>query len=254
MDLHELPAHPFERHPWEIARARFFREMLVGKGILAGARRVLDVGAGDGYLARELLAALPAGGSVVCFDPHYRDDQLKGEGAVSFTRVRPPGPFDLVLLLDVIEHVADDGALLAEALASLTEGGRVLVSVPAWQSLYTKHDLFLGHHRRYRPAQLRAALGGAGLAIEKEGSLFHSLLLVRAAEKLAELGRGVRSRPVIERFGGGDEAGVGQWKGGRALTRVVRAALAFDNRLSLASAALRLPVPGLSSWALCKRA
>ena len=151
------------------------------------------------------------------------------------------------------EHVEDDRELQARSARSLTEDGAILVSVPAWQSLYTKHDLFLGHHRRYRPAQLRTVLAEAGLRPEAGGGLFHSLLLVRAAEKLAELGRGVRARPVPAQFGGGDEAGVGQWKGGAALTRAVGTMLALDNRASAATASLGLNVPGLSTWALCRK-
>jgi 2-polyprenyl-3-methyl-5-hydroxy-6-metoxy-1,4-benzoquinol methylase len=257
MDLHELPTQDFQRHPWEIARARFFRQLLARQGAFPGPRRVLDVGAGDGYLAGELIAAMPPGSTAVCFDPHYTDAQLArigGRQGVSFTRQRPAGPFDVILLLDVIEHVPDDRALLVESAQALADGGVLLVSVPAWLSLYTKHDLFLGHHRRYRPAQLRAVVAAAGLRIEAGGGLFHSLLLVRAAEKLAELGRGVRSRPQPAAFGGGDEAGVGQWKGGPGLTGAVSAMLSLDNRLSAATAALRLNVPGLSTWALCRRA
>jgi SAM-dependent methyltransferase len=256
MDLHELPEHPFQRHPWEVARARFFRSVLASRGALGGTRRVLDVGAGDGYLAHQLLADLSAGSEVVCLDPHYSDAQLAGlrqAPGVSFTRQQPDGLFDVILLLDVIEHVEDDRDLLARSAASLASGGCILISVPAWGSLYTKHDLFLGHHRRYRPRQLRDVVRAAGLRVEAGGGLFHSLLAVRAAEKLLELGRGVRSRPEPAAFGGGDEAGVGQWKGGAAMTRAIGAMLAIDNQASAALARLRLPLPGLSTWALCRK-
>ena len=256
MDLHELPDRPFQRHPWEVARARFFCSLLAGRVAMDRPLRILDVGAGDGYLAHQLLAAAPAGTEVVCFDLHYTDAQLarlgRGNG-VSFTRTQPEGKFDLILLLDVIEHVADDHQLLVRSAGALAEGGAILISVPAWEALYTKHDLFLGHHRRYRPGQLRAVVAQAGLRVEAGGGLFHSLLAVRAAEKLAELGRGLRSRPVPEQFGGGDEAGVGQWKGGPALTRVIGTMLALDNRASAATARVGLNVPGLSTWVLCRQ-
>ena len=255
MDLHELPDQPFSRHPWEIARAHFFRALLASRGGGDLPRRILDVGAGDGYLASELLATMPAGTEVVCFDTNYTDAQLAkpGKAGLSFTRERPAGPFDLILLLDVIEHVTDDRGLLAEASGALAEGGHVLVSVPAWGALYTKHDLFLGHHRRYRPAQLRAVVDAAGLRLEAGGGLFHSLLLVRAAQKLAELGRGVWTGPVLEELGSGDEAGVGRWKGGAGLTRAIGALLALDNQLSVLTASIGFHLPGLSIWALCRK-
>jgi hypothetical protein len=255
MDLHELPDRPFQRHPWEVARARFFCSVLAGQGAPGRPLRIMDVGAGDGYLAQQLLGGLPAGSEIVCFDLHYTDQQLARLGAagVSFTRTQPEGKFDLILLLDVIEHVADDHELLVRSAGALAEGGAILISVPAWGALYTKHDLFLGHHRRYRPGQLRAVIAEAGLRVEAGGGLFHSLLAVRAAEKLAELGRGMRTRPVPAEFGGGDEAGVGEWKGGAALTRVIGTLLALDNRASAATARLGLDIPGLSTWALCRK-
>src|SRR4051794_16647020 len=99
MDLHELPDQPFERHPWEVARARFFAAVLARHGLREAKRRVLDVGAGDGYLAHELSKDLPAGSEVVCFDPHYSDAQVAGLGraaGVSFTRQPPEGSFDVI--------------------------------------------------------------------------------------------------------------------------------------------------------------
>jgi predicted RNA methylase len=77
MDLTEVPGTSLCRHPWEIARARFFGRVLADAGRLAAPWTVLDVGAGDGYLARTLLAASPAGSRVVCLDPNYSDDDLR---------------------------------------------------------------------------------------------------------------------------------------------------------------------------------
>src|SRR4051812_41089294 len=84
MDLHEVPGTPFRRHPWEVARARFFAhvaadaeiEQAGGDGTAARPLRVLDVGAGDGYLARQLLGRMPPGSSVACVDAHYTDADL----------------------------------------------------------------------------------------------------------------------------------------------------------------------------------
>ena len=61
MDLSEVSGTNQRRHPWEVARARFFRRVLQDAGVLAAPRAVLDVGSGDGYLARELLDGLPEG-------------------------------------------------------------------------------------------------------------------------------------------------------------------------------------------------
>jgi hypothetical protein len=212
---------------------------------------------------------MPRGGEVVCFDTHYSEQHLRrleqeagGTSRVRFTRDSPEGLFDLMLLLDVIEHVDDDRALLAGLLRDrLRQGGAVLVSVPAWQALYTRHDLFLGHYRRYRPADLHRLLTQVGLQRVRGGGLFHGLLLPRALEKVSELVHGVRSRPGIEELGGdetngaaaGEVMGIGGWNHGPTLTAAVTAALAADNGLSSLASRAGVGLPGLSTWALCRK-
>jgi hypothetical protein len=111
MDLRELPQNAFARHPWEIVRADFFarllREHVRGNGLSA-----LDMGAGDGFFAGRLLGQVSSIARITCFDLAYSEawlrDKAAGPTALSFTAVRPTSNFDLVVLLDVIEHVADD--------------------------------------------------------------------------------------------------------------------------------------------------
>jgi SAM-dependent methyltransferase len=269
MDLREMRGLP-ARHPWELARARFFRTLLTDEGLLGGVSRVLDVGAGDGYVGRELAAAIGDGGEVVCFDTHYSEQRLcqleqeaDGLSFVRFTRDPPEGLFDLILLLDVIEHVEDDRALLAGLVRDkLRHGAAVLVSVPAWQALYTRHDLFLGHYRRYRPAELDRLLAQVGLQRVRDGGLFHGLLLPRALQKVSELARGVRSSRGIgglssDKTDGSaeieGEMGIGGWDHGAAITAAVTAALAADNVLSSLASGAGVRLPGLSTWALCRK-
>jgi 16S rRNA G1207 methylase RsmC len=85
MDLREMPDAPFRRHPWEVARARFFAQVLSDAGWLDAPRAVLDVGAGDGFLARQLLERLPAGSRVVCFDSEYRSSSCSTSSSTSAT-------------------------------------------------------------------------------------------------------------------------------------------------------------------------
>jgi 2-polyprenyl-3-methyl-5-hydroxy-6-metoxy-1,4-benzoquinol methylase len=260
MDLRELPGGQFQRHPWEVARMRFFRRVIARAGKADQPRRILDVGAGDGYLAAALLGGLPAGSEVICFDTQYTDQHLGelpaqvGGAAVSFVREPPSGLFDLMLFMDVIEHVPDDRGFLASTTARfLAPDGLVLISVPAWSSLYTKHDLFVGHHRRYRPSGLKEVVAASGLEVVEAGGLFHSLLLPRAAQKLDELRRGVRSQPAPERFGTGEQTGPGHWRAGRAVTSAITAVLGADNLISSVAARVGLGLPGLSAWALCRK-
>jgi SAM-dependent methyltransferase len=249
LDLVELASAAGTRHPWEEARCRFLLGVLERSGVADRPLSVLDVGAGDGWFARQLAARFPALARIACWDSGYDADLLArtafaSTGRVAFSRERPAGAFDLLLLLDVLEHVEEDGAFLSGlAAGSLAPGGWALVTVPAWPSLYGAHDRRLRHHRRYAPRAARALLRGAGLEVRAEGGLFTSLLAVRAAQLL-------RERVVASRRPPPD---LGAWRAGRGATAVVRGALACDAGLSSLGSRLGVTVPGLSYWALCRR-
>jgi SAM-dependent methyltransferase len=73
-----------------------------------------------------------------------------------------PRRFDTVVALDVLEHVGDDGAVLARLAAALKPGGKIVLKVPAGRWLHTRMDDALGHRRRYDQALLAAKLRGLG--------------------------------------------------------------------------------------------
>jgi SAM-dependent methyltransferase len=75
------------------------------------------------------------------------------------------GAFDLVCLFDAIEHIPDDRRAMAEVARILRPGGRVFVSVPAYQFLYANNDRVAQHQRRYTRAGLRRLFEGAGLEV-----------------------------------------------------------------------------------------
>ncbi len=259
MDLRESRKDLEQRHPWERARARFFAELLAARQAFPSPCRVLDIGAGDGYFAARLAGRLPAGSQIVCFDPNYSPSHLRQLSAdaplcITFTADRPQGNFDLLLLLDVIEHVPDDRATLAEWVgAALNAGGRALISVPAFMSLFTAHDLALGHYRRYRLSQLCDVMTGCGLRLEARGGVFHSLILPRLLAKTKERLQGFRATPRPESAAVQAETEVGRWSGKPWVTGIVELALKIDNGFSRIFAAGGLSLPGLSVWALGRK-
>jgi 2-polyprenyl-3-methyl-5-hydroxy-6-metoxy-1,4-benzoquinol methylase len=243
-DLRESPHATATRHPWETARLRFFARALADAGVLTTARRVLDVGAGDAFLARSLLPRLSPEAEIHCVDTGYpleppSDPQLPT--GLHLHHDLPPGQFDLILLLDILEHVEDDAGFLRNLLDRLQPNGRVLLSVPAWQPLYTRHDTALLHHRRYAPQQARAVLASAGLRVLMSGGLFHALLLPRVVTRLTE---GLRPPATAQPT-------ALAWNHGRLVTGAVQAVLAADNALSRWGARTGADLPGLSWWALC---
>ncbi len=247
MDLSEIPRDRAARHPWEVSRQRFFAGVLAEVGPAALA--VLDAGAGDGWFSSQLGPVLPADVRITCWDAEYTAQQLADFNArgsrQTFTAGLPSGTFDLLLLLDVLEHVEDDAKFLRSLVERLAPGGWALISVPAWQQLYTSHDRRLRHFRRYSPRQATAVLRTSGLDVQSSGGLFHGLLAARGLSWLRE-----RIRPPRESDVAAHDLG---WRRGPLVTGAVQGALALDNRLSSTLAARGLDVPGLSWWALCQR-
>ena len=221
--------------------------------MLATAAAVLDVGAGDGYLASKILEWLPTGGRVVCFDPHYTDEDLSrfaataGRG-LTFSRERPTGRFDVLLLLDVLEHVPDDQDLADRLVAeSVNAEGWVVVSVPAWPRIFAQHDVALGHFRRYTPAACGRILRKANLTVMKSGGLFHVPLALRVVTFTREaIARRLRFRVA-------PPANLGEWSHGPLFSAVVNGLLLADTFFSRKIALHGLSLPGLSFWALCRR-
>jgi SAM-dependent methyltransferase len=78
--------------------------------------------------------------------------------------------FDLVCALDIIEHLTDDDRALAEISRVTRVGGTVLISTPLHESRWTEFDRFVGHERRYEPAELIAKLSRHKLAVLKSGA------------------------------------------------------------------------------------
>src|SRR5262249_18740294 len=126
----------------------------------------------------------------------------------------------------------------------LAERGWALVSVPAYPSLFSAHDRALRHYRRYSPRACRSLLERSGLTVVSSGGLFSSLLPARALQASLE-------RVRLDR---GQRNGIGAWKAGGTATAVLTRALITDGKLSLSLSRRGRALPGLSFWALCRRA
>jgi SAM-dependent methyltransferase len=105
--------------------------------------------------------------------------------------------YDLIVLLDVLEHIGEDVASLATLARKLAPGGRMVITVPAAPWMWSAHDVAHHHKRRYTAGTLRTALAGAGLRV-RHMSHFNALLypLIAAARLVRRLRGGV----------GGDDA------------------------------------------------
>jgi hypothetical protein len=86
--------------------------------------------------------------------------------------------------MDVLEHVDDDVGLLADYARKVPSGARFLISVPAFQFLWSGHDVFLEHKRRYRLNQIEDVVERAGLTVELGTYYFGGVFPIAAAIRL----------------------------------------------------------------------
>jgi SAM-dependent methyltransferase len=204
--------------------------------VAAGARGdVLEIGSGIGNISR-LLRPHVARLVVTDTEPGYLralEATFAGDAAVTVAAYDLDGPpppevatrrYDAIVAVNVIEHIADDTALVARLAALLRPGGQLLVYVPACPFAFGSLDVKLGHHRRYTPGGLASLLRGA--ALEPSQPRYVNLLGL-----------------------------VGWWFSGRVLRRDIlspRAVALFDRFVPLARLEDRVRLPiGLG---LCARA
>jgi ubiquinone/menaquinone biosynthesis C-methylase UbiE len=171
-------------HWWYRARRALVTQMLAGE--LPPTARVIDVGCGTGDNLAALDAA--AGGSVVGVElsPYAVRHAPRSPGGgirVGVARAEhlpfPDACADLVTSMDVIEHLDDDAAL-ADYHRVLRPGGKLLLTVPAYQWLWSDHDVWAAHRRRYSRRTLLAAVDQAGFRPGRV-TYFNSFLVPPAA-------------------------------------------------------------------------
>ncbi|MEP6590949.1 MAG: class I SAM-dependent methyltransferase [Gemmatimonadota bacterium] len=162
--------------------------------------RILDVGCGDG----RLFPPLEAFGTVEGIEP---DVATLGATAPAGRRIHHvpfdaplpvSGPYDLILMLDVVEHLDAPVERLRLARSLLAPGGVLLVTVPALPALWTRHDLLNHHRRRYTQGELRRQLQAAGLGRVDVRYAFHALAAAKLAVRLREQLR--HELPVVPRL------------------------------------------------------
>lgn len=153
-------------HWWFLGRRAIIKEVLLR--FKKDRRILLDVGAGTCLNTKEFNRI---GFKAIALESHPEAQNLARTVAPEIEIIDAPFPspripsnsYDVVTLLDVLEHLKDDNESLSEVQRILLPNGVVLITVPAFMFLWTKHDERAHHFRRYTRHELREKLKSAGL-------------------------------------------------------------------------------------------
>ena len=167
MDLElEQETHDLEESHWWYRERRRMIEGVLERMRLPAQSRILDAGCGSGR-NMELLARFGAPTGVEPAEQSAEVARARGvgpvvQGSLDARLAFESASFDLVVCLDVLEHIADDRAALRELRRVSAADGRLLVTVPAHDWLWGAHDDLSGHQRRYTRASLLSVAADAG--------------------------------------------------------------------------------------------
>ena len=182
--VYDRMAEVDQLHWWYRARREILSDLISRRIKLPADARILEVGCGTGHnlamlgqfgrvdaievdAAARNIASARLGHAVM-------DSPLPGLAGIA------DGAYDLIAILDVLEHIEEDRAALVSMAAKLKPGGRILITVPAHPWMWSAHDVVNHHKRRYTHRTLRKVVAEAGLKLDMV-SWFNSLLFPLAA-------------------------------------------------------------------------
>ena len=260
MDLSELKTGIFyqeDRHPWECARLEIIRflmaKVLRGKNQKNGI--VLDIGCGDIFIINSLAKFFP-GFTFYGIDSAFNDAIKKEYQKHALPNIRLHSDMDdasagikdtadIVLLLDVIEHIENDLSFLKRLAQNKVISGhtKLIVTVPAFQFLFINRDKFLRHYRRYNNKLLASTLHESGIQVDRAGYFFFLLLLPRFFQVLFEKIFKIYSK----------DPGIGNYKKKPVIDTMMKFIMLADFKICWFLLKLGIRLPGLTDFALCQK-
>ena len=185
MDLCEITDNR-NRHPWEIIRIKILIKILQEWLLHETKIRALDVGCGDAFISDKLQKSIGLE-RYDGVDINLSDSQIRQLSKIENNIILHNNfnglsheYYNLVLILDVIEHVENDYAFLNDIVNQYAApNALILLTAPAFNFLFSSHDIFLGHFRRYSLKQLIALIHNLGYECLTSGYMFFSLISIR---------------------------------------------------------------------------
>jgi len=230
-----------KRHPWEVCRAKYILKIISECGSIS---KIADIGAGDLFFSNFLVKNL-TDVQIVAIDSSFETLDCENDRITKIRNVSelPKDEYDLIILMDVLEHVEHDYDFLNQIMSRIlrTKKSYIIITVPAHQKLFSNLDRFLIHYRRYDYKTLEDVAKRAKLNIISIQYFFASLYLARMF--LLRFDKPIEKQKVL-----------GSWKFNthNVITLLIIAFLSFDLWLGRVAHSLGLPWMGLSLFMLCE--
>lgn len=193
MDLKELKSGIDPKTHWyyqskKLPLFRYFRQLVKSE---QHKITVIDFGSGSGFFAYELYEAFPDDiEAVLLIDIGYSEEEMAAtkNQAVKKLRHVPEGiDHCIVIMMDVLEHIEDDYAILKDIKSKVGKNAFYFITVPAFMSVWSTHDIYLGHYRRYTIPTLSKLLNGCECRIDSSyylyGTIFPLVWMVRRLKR-----------------------------------------------------------------------
>lgn len=236
----------YQRHPWETSRKNVLKHFLKNTDIKFPIKRIVDIGSGDAFVLHSLLKDNLAT-EYFAIDTAYTPTiikQLKQNNSNSsvvylnnleeYYSKYGSTENTLFLCMDVLEHTEDEKIIL-DYLTN-ESNNYFFFAVPAFQNLFSNHDVLLGHYRRYSLEELKKLLEKNNFKIINKGYYFFTLLVLRWVEKIKKKEQ---------------KESIDNWEGSAQKTNLINFVLQTDFKIVMFLKKFNLHVKGLSCYCLC---
>ena len=246
MDLNETNQEVVNRHPWELSRTKcilkVFSKYLGNTGKMAS---YINVGAGDLYFDRVLLKKYKKH-KVHAVDIGYESMDSDDERIKKYHYLEeiPVESVDYALMMDSLEYMEDDAGYVRKMSEKIRKGGYFFFTLPAFQILFSDHDVNVKNLRRYSRKSFAGVLKKVPELEKIEDHYFYtSLFLVRFAQKMLRL-------PIDP-----DHKVTAYWQHAEnsLVTRLLEACLSLDFTVNRAFSKIGIRFPGLSLLVICRK-
>jgi len=181
MDLKELESGVDQSTHWyyqskKVPLFRYFKQLLKEQN---KKMTVIDFGSGSGFFAYELWEAFPEHiEDVLLIDIGYSEDELEETKSLPVKKLHyiPEGIDDcVVIMMDVLEHIENDDAIIKDIKRRVGNNAHYFITVPAFMSVWSTHDVYLGHFRRYTIPMLSKLMSNNECTISQRYYIFASI-------------------------------------------------------------------------------